>query len=58
MLSGYRQKYNKIGVVSHYCTINYTACSKFKETNEPDDFVCVDNCEIYEANLEELKQFG
>ena len=57
MLQEYRKKYNKIAVVSHYNTINYTCSENWDADNEPADSLNVKNCQVYETSLEQLLKF-
>ena len=47
MLKEYRKKYEKIAVVAHYNTINFSLCKEFNEHNEPDDSADMKNCQIH-----------
>lgn len=44
MLKKYKEKYNKIAVVAHYNTINYTVAKLFTIHDEPADSADVRNC--------------
>ena len=58
MLKEYRKKYEKIAVVAHYNTINFSLCKEFNEQNEPDDSADMKNCQIYPVELSEILQYS
>ena len=53
-LAEYKKKFHKIGIVSHYYTIEYLAAKEYEICGTPVHYMDVKNCIPYYACLEEL----
>lgn len=54
LLDKYREKYERIAVVTHYYTIQYISAMEYQEDGSPEFYIDIKNCKPYFASLTDV----